>query len=214
MIVAVDGPAGSGKSTIAAAVADRLSVPHVDTGAMYRALALKVLRSAVPPEDEEGVAALIGETDISVDAGSVLLDGEEVKGLIRSPEVTAASSEVAQHAAVRRWMVERQRKVVGAAPEGAVVEGRDIGTVVLPDADLKVFLTASESERARRRAAQRGASTEDALTEVATRDSRDMQRAHSPLRPAEDAVVLDTTGLSVDQVVEAVLERLREALAP
>jgi cytidylate kinase len=214
MIVYLVGMPGSGKSTIAAAVSRRLSVPHIDTGAMYRALALKVLRSRVPPEDEPAVTALIGATDISVGDGSVLLDGEEVKGLIRSPEVTAASSKVAQHGAVRRWMVERQRAVVQAAPEGAVVEGRDIGTVVLPDADLKVYLTASEQERARRRAAQRGASAEDALSEVATRDSRDMQRAHSPLRPAEDAVVLDTTGLSVDQVVEAVLERLREALAP
>ncbi|HEX2054792.1 MAG TPA: (d)CMP kinase [Actinomycetota bacterium] len=214
MILAVDGPAGSGKSTIAAAVASRLGVTHVDTGAMYRALALKVLRRGIAPEDEDGVTGLMGETDITVGDGRVLLDGEEVQGLIRSPEVTAASSKVAEYQPVRRWMVDRQRRVAGAAPGGAVVEGRDIGTVVLPDADLKVYLTASEEQRARRRSLQRGATAEEALQEVSSRDNRDMVRRYSPLRPADDAYVLDTTELSVEQVVEAVLEALRGRLAP
>ncbi len=214
MIIAVDGPAGSGKSTIAAAVADRLSISHMDTGAMYRALALKVLRSDLPPEDEAGVASVLEETDISLGNGHVLLDGEDVEGLIRTPEVTAASSRVAEHGAVRSWMVDRQRRVVHRAPGGAVVEGRDIGTVVLPDADLKVYLTASEEQRVHRRSVQRGATESEALQEVSSRDSRDMTRRYSPLRPAEDAVVIDTTDLSIDEVVESVLKAMRERLEP
>ena len=205
----MDGPAGSGKSTIAAAVADRLSVSHVDTGAMYRALALKVLWSNRSPEDEEAVVRVLGETEISAGNGRVLLDGDDVTALIRTPEVTAASSRVAEYQPVRAWMVDRQREVVRMSPGGAVVEGRDIGTVVLPDADLKVYLTASEEERARRRSAQRGLARSDALMEVSSRDSRDMMRRYSPLRPAEDAVVIDTTGLTIDQVVDRVLEAMR-----
>lgn len=210
MIIAVDGPAGSGKSTIAAAVAGRLEISHIDTGAMYRALALKVLRSALVPEDAAAVARVLPDTDISVGNGSVVLDGEPVEGLIRTPEVTAVSSVVAQHQPVRVWMVERQRQVIHGAPGGAVVEGRDIGTVVLPDADLKVYLTASEEQRARRRAAERGASEAEALLEVSSRDARDTSREHSPLRAAGDAVVIDTTDLSIDQVVNSVLQAMRE----
>lgn len=214
MIIAVDGPAGSGKSTIAAAVAKRLDISHIDTGAMYRALALKVLRSALAPENATAVARVLPGTDITVGNGSVVLDGEPVEGLIRSPEVTAVSSVVAQHQPVRMWMVDRQREVVHGAPGGAVVEGRDIGTVVLPDADLKVYLTASEEQRARRRAAERGASEAEALLEVSSRDARDIAREHSPLRAAEDAVVIDTTDLTIDQVVDSVLEAMRERQHP
>ncbi|CAN5807613.1 (d)CMP kinase [soil metagenome] len=214
MIIAVDGPAGSGKSTIAAAVAKRLEVNHIDTGAMYRALALKVLRSALAPEDATAVSGVLAETDISVGNGRVVLDGEPVEKLIRTPQVTAVSSVVAQHQRVRVWMVDRQRQVVHGAPGGAVVEGRDIGTVVLPDADLKVYLTASEEQRARRRAAERGASQAEVLLEVSSRDARDISRVHSPLRAADDAVVIDTTDLSVDEVVDRVLESIRERQRP
>lgn len=214
MIIAVDGPAGSGKSTIAAAVARRLDISHIDTGAMYRALALKVLRKGLTPGDESEVATVLVGTDISVGNGSVTLDGEPVEKLIRTPEVTAVSSVVAQHQPVRVWMVGRQRQVIHNAPGGAVVEGRDIGTVVLPDADLKVYLTASEEQRARRRAAERGASEAEALQEVSTRDARDITREHSPLRTAGDAVVIDTTDLTIDEVVESVLKAMRERLQP
>jgi cytidylate kinase len=214
MIIAVDGPAGSGKSTVAAAVAKRLEVSHVDTGAMYRALALKVLRKGLTPGDESEVASILPGTEISVGNGKVGLDGEPVEHLIRTPEVTAVSSVVAQHQPVRVWMVDRQRQVIHGAPDGAVVEGRDIGTVVLPDADLKVYLTASEEQRARRRAAERGASEAEALQEVSTRDARDTAREHSPLRAAGDAVVIDTTDLTIDEVVESVLKAMRERLQP
>lgn len=214
MIIAVDGPAGSGKSTIAAALADRLSVSHIDTGAMYRALALKVLRSSLSPESEADVSSVLGDTEIGVGNGRVLLDGEEVGGQIRAPEVTAASSRVAEHQPVRAWMVDRQRQVVHAAPGGAVVEGRDIGTVVLPDADLKVYLTASEEQRALRRSRQRGATEEDARREVTSRDARDTARRHSPLRAADDAVVIDTTDLTIPEVVGAVLRAMKERPVP
>lgn len=210
MIIAVDGPAGSGKSTIAAAVAKGLQVTHIDTGAMYRALALKVLQSGRRPEDESEVASLLADTDIQVGNGRVLLDGVEVGGLIRSPEVTAASSRAAEHQQVRVWMVARQRRLIHSAPGGAVVEGRDIGTVVLPDADLKVYLTASEEQRALRRSQQWGASQGDALQEVSSRDARDSARKHSPLRAADDSVVIDTTDLTIPQVVESVLKALEE----
>ncbi|MEX0790874.1 MAG: (d)CMP kinase, partial [Actinomycetota bacterium] len=178
----MDGPAGSGKSTIASAVARRLEISHIDTGAMYRALGLKVLRSGLAPENATAVAAVLPDTDISVGNGRVVLDGEQVEDLIRTPEVTAVSSLVAQHQPVRSWMVDRQRKVVHGAPGGAVVEGRDIGTVVLPDADLKVYLTASQEQRARRRAAETGASEAETLAEVSGRDARDTAREHSPLK--------------------------------
>lgn len=214
MIIAVDGPAGSGKSTIAAAVADRLSLSHVDTGAMYRALALKVLRRALDPQDEAGVSSVLGDTEIQLGQGRVTLDGEEVSGLIRTPAVTAASSRVAQHQPVRVWMAERQRRVAHGAPGGAVVEGRDIGTVVLPDADLKVYLTASEEQRAHRRSVQRGATEEEARREVSSRDARDTRRRYSPLRAAEDAVVFDTTDLTIPEVVDAVLKAVKQRLVP
>jgi cytidylate kinase len=214
MIIAVDGPAGSGKSTIAAAVADRLSVSHIDTGAMYRALALKVLRNSLSPESEAEVSSVLGDTEIRVGNAGVLLDGEEVGGQIRAPEVTVASSQVAEHQPVRAWMVDRQRQVVHAAPGGAVVEGRDIGTVVLPDADLKVYLTASEEQRALRRSRQRGATEADARREVSSRDARDTARRYSPLRAADDAVVIDTTDLTIPEVVDAVLRAMKERPVP
>ena len=205
-VIALDGPAGSGKSTVARALARRLSATHVDTGAMYRALALKLLNRQAAL-DEASASELLGNTDIFVGDGSVLLDGEEVSHLIRTESVTSASSRVAELQPVRSWMVDRQRAIVDAAP-GAVVEGRDIGTVVLPDADLKIYLDATPGERARRRALESGADPGKTATDIERRDERDLRRTYSPLKPAPDAVVLDTTGLSVEQVVERILEIL------
>lgn len=205
LVVAVDGPAGSGKSAVAAALAEALCLAHVDTGAMYRALALKAIRAGLPPEDAGGLASLLSGTSIELSDNTVLLDGEDVTGRIRRRDVTSASSRVAEHEPVRSWMVRRQRAIVDSAPEGAVVEGRDIGTVVLPDADLKIFLTASQKRRAERRAAQTGSTLVQSMQEVSGRDTRDSGRRISPLRAAEDAVVVDTTEFSLAEVVERVL---------
>lgn len=206
MIVALDGPAGSGKSSVAALVAERLGAEHVDTGSMYRAFALRCLQAGTDLSNEQEVAGLVHGTDLSVAGGLVLLGGEDVTGRLREPEVTAAASVIAQYPRVRRFLVELQRKVVKAAPRGAVVEGRDIGTVVLPDADVKIFLTASETTRARRRAAQAALSEEEARKEVVMRDRRDSAREHSPLKQAGDALVLDTTEMDLEQVVGRVLD--------
>lgn len=207
MVIAVDGPAGSGKSTVAKALARLLSARHVDTGAMYRAFALKMLDEQRPFDDPMAVADVLASTDIQVGDGKVLLDGRDVAHLIRSDKVTAASSKVAELEPVRKWMVERQRAIAGAGAD-AVVEGRDIGTVVLPQADLKIYLTASEQERARRRSLETGSQTERTAAEIARRDARDSQRTFSPMKAAADAVVLDTTDLSLEQVLERILEIL------
>jgi cytidylate kinase len=208
--IAVDGPAGSGKSTVAKALARRLGAAHVDTGAMYRALALKMLEEKLRFDDRSAVAEVLASTDIWVGDGKVLLDGREVAHLIRSDEVTAASSKVAELEPVRKWMVERQRAIAEAAGS-AVVEGRDIGTVVLPGADLKIYLTASEQERARRRSLETGSEAERTAAEIASRDARDSERTFSPLKAAADAVVLDTTDLSIEQVLDRILEILTTA---
>jgi CMP/dCMP kinase len=210
VIIAVDGPAGSGKSTVARALATVLSLRHIDTGAMYRALALKSLRSGLELGDENAVASLLPDTAIELASDRVLLDGQEVTSAIRDQEVTSAASVIAQHSAVRRWMATNQRRIVEEDPSGAVVEGRDIGTVVLPDADLKVYLTAEETERARRRAHDIGATHPEVLHEMSTRDDRDSQRSISPLRVAEDAVTLDSTNLTVQQVLQQLLQIIGE----
>lgn len=207
LVVAIDGPSGSGKSTVARKLAESLSLRHIDTGAMYRALALKALLKRIPLESMDAVAGLLAGTTITLEGQKVLMDGRDVTVKVRSPEVTEASSKVAQHDPVRRWMVEKQRKLVKDEPGGAVVEGRDIGGVVLPDAVLKVFLTASMAERARRRASEDSMSTlSETLSAVQGRDRRDMTRAASPLEVAPDAVVIDTTELSADEVVAQLLE--------
>lgn len=180
-------------------------MPHIDTGAMYRALALKLLREHRDVDDEVAVAEVLDSTTISLEDGKVVLDGSDVSDSIRTNEVTAASSHVAQLGAVRRWMVDRQRAIAAASP-GAVVEGRDIGTVVLPDADLKIYLDATPQERARRRALETGWDPAATAAEISSRDTRDALRKHSPLKPAADAVVLDTTDLSVEEVVDRILE--------
>lgn len=212
-VVAVDGPSGSGKSTVSRALAGRLGLEVLDTGAMYRAVTLAVLDAGAPPDDADAAAAIARRAVIDVGA-IVRLDGRDVSAAIRGPEVTAAVSAVSAHPAVRALLVERQRTWV-AERGGGVVEGRDIGTVVFPDAPLKVFLTASESERARRRhrdetAAERATDVDRVATELARRDRLDRSRATSPLTAAADAVVLDTTDRGVEDIV-AELGALAEA---
>lgn len=211
--IAIDGPAGSGKSTVSRGLARRLSLRHVDTGAMYRALTLKALRHSLPVDDEKAIAALAMDTEITLEDDRVLMDGEDVSAEIRSPEVDATVSVVSAHAPVRTELVRRQREL---AIDGVVMEGRDIGTVVLADADLKVFLTASPAERAIRRrddarAQHATRSQEEVRLEIEARDRLDSEREVSPLTPAEDAKVIDSTGLSPEQVVEMILEMLGES---
>ena len=192
MIVAIDGPAGAGKSTVARAVAAALGFTFLDSGAMYRAAAL----------------AGTGEADIGFDGDRVLLDGRDVSAEIRTPEVSEAASRVAADPAVRAALVRRQQALL--ADGDWVAEGRDIGTVVAPAAELKVFLTAHPEERARRRADQIGADPQTVLAEQSIRDERDRAREHSPLVAADDAVELDTTGRSFDEVVERIVALARE----
>jgi CMP/dCMP kinase len=191
MLIAIDGPAGAGKSTVARAVARALGFSFLDSGAMYRAAALAALRG----DDPTRVTVEVGER--------VLLDGEDVTEEIRTPEVTEMASKVAADPAVRAALVELQRRLIENGDH--VAEGRDIGTVVWPGAELKVFLTATPEERARRRALQVGADPTVVLVEQRIRDERDRSREHSPLQPAPDAVELDTTGLDLEQVVERIV---------
>jgi cytidylate kinase len=194
VLIAIDGPAGAGKSTVARALAARLGFGYLDSGAMYRCVALAQLREpAVDP------AALAAAAQIELGPGRVALDGEDVTEAIRTPEVSTAASAVAALPAVRSALVDKQRALL--AQGDWVCEGRDIGTVVAPGAELKVFLTADPAERARRRAAELGDATGAVATELAARDRRDAARAHSPLRPADDAQVIDCTQLDVDAVV-------------
>jgi CMP/dCMP kinase len=190
MLVAIDGPAGAGKSTVARAVARALGFTYLDSGAMYRAVALA---------GDRDPASL----DIRFDGDRVLLDGEDVTDAIRTTEVTDMASKVSAIPAVREALVERQREIIAAGDH--VAEGRDIGTVVWPGAELKVFLTAAPEERARRRAEQLGADVSAILAEQRLRDLRDSTREHSPLQPAPDAVELDTTGLAFDEVVARIV---------
>ena len=212
-MVAIDGPAGSGKSSVARAVAERLGIVNLNTGATYRAVALVALREGLDLDDETALATTGAGVDLTPDG--VLYDGEPIpEEALRTPEVSAAASKVSAHPELRRVLVERQRVAAkkAEASGGAVVEGRDIGTVVLPDARLKVFLSASPEERARRRALQTGRETElERITEaMRLRDKRDSEREVSPLKSAPDAVVLDTTDLSLEGVVSRVVELAHE----
>jgi cytidylate kinase len=215
VILAVDGPAGSGKSTVCRGVAQRAGMRYLDTGAMYRALTVAVLRAGVDPTDQAAVIEIARTAEITSgtdprDPG-IALNGRDVSTDIRSQEVTDAVSAVSAVPAVRDMLVDHQRAEVEAATHagvGIVVEGRDIGTVVLPDADLKIFLTADETERARRRAAEHAGEIEDTRASLAARDAYDSGRAVSPLTKADDAVELDTTLLSLDEVIAAVLAHM------
>ncbi len=218
LVIAIDGPAGSGKSTIAARLARKLGYINLESGAMYRALALKAMEQQTALDDAEALRQLAEKSVIQLepsgDGNRVLLDGEDVSQRVREPDVTAAASRVSVHPAVRRVMVARQREL--GAKGGVVMEGRDIGTAVFPNAEVKIFLDADQKVRAERRLLQnRSQSPEEAArvhAEIAARDERDRTRVASPLVPAADAVVLDTTRKSADEVVEEV-ERIVKRVA-
>jgi CMP/dCMP kinase len=215
MVVAIDGPSGSGKSTIARGIAGELDLQVLDTGAMYRAVALAALDAGVALDDEGACATLARERVITVDGGVTTIDGRDVSDEIRGPDVTTAVSPVAAHPAVRSVLVARQRAWLAAHGAG-VVEGRDIGTVVFPSARLKVFLTASDDERARRRQRDEAASARtvdvaEVRTALARRDAIDSGRVASPLRAADDAIVIDTTERDIDDVVADLVARARQA---
>lgn len=212
VVVAIDGPAGSGKSTVARSVAERVGLPYLDTGALYRTAALACLNAGVDLAEEQACAATVADARIVWRDGRALLEDVDVEEAIRGAAVTAAVSQVSAHSAVRDILLSAQRAMM--RERGGVLEGRDIGTVVAPDAQVKVFLTASSDERARRRAEQLGRDDVDVLTaEMAARDATDESRDAAPLTAAEDAWIVDTTDLDVDDVVEAVIERVHDVLA-
>lgn len=212
-VVAVDGPSGSGKSTVSRRLARALGARYLDTGAMYRAVTLAVLRAGVAPGDQDAVWKVAADAEIEVgtdpDAPYVRLDGEPVDREIRGGEVTGAVSAVSAVPAVRVHLVAQQRAII-AGSDRIVVEGRDIGTVVAPDADLKVYLTASHQERARRRSTEITADLSATAADLARRDHLDSSRAVDPLRQAGDAVVLDSTELGIDEVLARLLALLGE----
>jgi cytidylate kinase len=216
-VVAIDGPSGSGKSTVARGVARELSLQVLDTGAMYRAVTLAALEAGVDLADEQACTSVARVVTVGVEGGRTTLDGRDVSAAIRGPEVTRTVSIVAAHPGVRRLLVEHQRNWV-ATHGGGVVEGRDIGTVVFPDAPVKVYLTASDDERAARRqrdeaAADREVAVGDVKAALARRDAIDSGRVASPLRVADDALVIDTTTSGVDEVIAEIVARVRNAEA-
>lgn len=217
LIVAIDGPSGAGKSSVTRALAERVGYTQIDTGAMFRVVALMALRNDVNPDDEKALAELCGRLDIKFDlvAGVpvVLVNGEDVSSQIRSPEISLFTSKVAAIPAVRGYLLEIQRKM--GEHGGVVLEGRDIGTVVFPNADLKFFLTASAEERGRRRFAELAAkgvdvTLEQTVAEVVQRDEQDMNRASAPLVRAEDAIEIDSTGLSPEEVIALMESHVRQ----
>jgi cytidylate kinase len=215
-VVAVDGPSGSGKSTVSRRLASSIGARYLDTGAMYRAVTWAVLRSDVDPADADAVAKIAGEVQLEIGTDPVApafrADGHDVSAEIRGPEVTAHVSAVAAVPTVRQVLVAMQRAIIDDAGR-VVVEGRDIATVVAPDANLKVYLTASAAARAQRRSAEDAADVAATAADLARRDRLDSTRSTDPLRQADDAVELDTTGLSVDQVVDALRALLVERTA-
>ncbi len=209
-VIAIDGPAGSGKSTVARALAAALGLQYLDTGAMYRAVTFAVLRSGGDPGDPDTAAATARSVELDIGLDRVLVDGFDATLEIRGPEVTRAVSAVAANPAVRRELVARQREWARQRG-GGVLEGRDIGTVVFPDAELKVYLTADPAERARRRAKEvTDLDYETVAADLARRDALDSNREVDPLMEAGDAVVVDTTGLDIEGVVTSVLALLKE----
>jgi len=222
LIVAIDGPAGAGKSTVSKLLARRLGLSFVDSGALYRTVALSALRQGIVTDDDAALAALVGRIRISfkatADENRVYLDGEDVSAEIRTPEISLLASAVSARPVVRAGLLGLQRRLALEAPVGAVLEGRDIGTVVFPDADLKFFLEASPDVRARRRYEelfQKGTeSTLDAvLADQTQRDRNDASRAVAPLKPADDAVRVDSSGLPLSEVVQRLERVIRERLS-
>jgi len=214
MIIAIDGPSGSGKSTLGRMLARALKLLYIDTGSMYRAVALATIEARIDPSDKEAVTALANRIEIDLegdpDSLSVLLNGRDITNQIRTESVTEMSSIVSTIPGVRRAMVERQRAI---GKRGAVLNGRDIGTVVFPDADIKFFLTAAPEERAERRYKEdhaAGASTSfaETLADMVERDRRDSTRADSPLKVADDAIVIDSTGKNIDEVFEEMMSHV------
>ena len=214
LVVAIDGPSGVGKGTVSRAVARALGYRHIDTGAMYRAVAWKAHEQGVAPDDERAIAQLAANVSMEVEHGVVLVDGADITSAIRTAEMDQAAARVARLPQVRAALVARQRAI---GPSGGVVmEGRDIGTVVFADADVKIYLDASPEERARRRAADpahggSGQALADVATALAARDKSDATRAVSPLMIAADATMIDTTGVPIDDVVTRVLEVVNAA---
>lgn len=209
MVVAIDGPSGVGKTTVSRAVASALGLPYLDTGAYYRMATLVALRRGADPTSADAVLAAIADTDIDFIEGRLLLAGEDVTTALRGEDVTTAVSVVAAHRRVREVIVDLQRSWVAHNGGSAVVEGRDIGTVVFPDAEVKVFLTAHPATRAHRRAGDEevsGRDLEDIAAGLRARDAADSNREASPLRPADDAVTIDTTDLTVAEVVGRILD--------
>lgn len=215
MNIAIDGPSSAGKSTVAKLIASRLNIVYVDTGAMYRALGLKALRRGIDPANGVAAEPMLKDTKVEFNAADgemhIMLDGEDVTGLIRTEEVSSAASVISTHQCVREKLVELQREI--AADTDTVMDGRDIGTVVLPNSRYKFFVTASAAVRARRRYEEylqkgqlNGKSFEQVLAEIEARDFRDMNRKIAPLRPAADAVIVNTDEMSIDEVVNALLE--------
>ncbi len=208
-VVAIDGPAGAGKSTVARLVARAVGLPYLDTGAMYRCVALETLNTNIDPHDEKAVSRLAHQVSIHLSEESAFLNSVDVSTEIRTPEVASIVSIIAAHSGVRDAMREQQREWI-RQHGGGVVEGRDIGTVVFPSAEVKIFLTASPHERARRRVHQSGGDIEQVAHSIAERDHIDSTRADSPLRPHEESILVDSSGKSIDDVVSEIVTIFNE----